>query len=268
MGESLVREGDVIAFADHLYERGETFRAGLEYERYVFFFPDGPNRDRARFGIGLCYQKRGQWDLAVQTFRDFYEGPLATQAQFEVGRTWFLAGQYDRAREVFGCISDEVGGADEAYRDRARVAMGWCDLMGKRWREALETLRPLTGEQARWLAARAREGPRLSHKRPTVAGILSAVLPGAGQVYVGRYGDGAWSFLLAGSLTWAAVSSFHSDHPNRGYVLGALAFGLYAGNVYGAIVSALNFNRDAEDAHLNRIREEAEERGWDIESAK
>ena len=129
-------------------------------------------------------------------------------------------------------------------------------------------LRPLTGEQARWLAARAREGPSLPHKRPAAAGILSALLPGAGQAYVGRYGDGAWSFLLAGSLTWAAVYSFRSDHPNRGGVLSGLAFGLYAGNVYGAIVSALNFNRDAEDAHLNRIREEAEARGWDIESAK
>lgn len=95
----------------------------------------------------------------------------------------------------------------------------------------------------------------LSRKSPLLAGALSAIIPGLGRVYIGRWPDGLLSFLLVGTTGALAAQGFYEDGRGsvRGWILGAVAALLYAGNVYGSAVGAVVQRRDAEDALMQEV---------------
>jgi hypothetical protein len=72
-----------------------------------------------------------------------------------------------------------------------------------------------------------------------MAGILAAVLPGAGHLYTDRPGDALVAFLLNGAFIWAAVELFRHEN----YV---------TGNIYDAVNSAYEYNKSDKD---NLIRQ-------------
>lgn len=83
----------------------------------------------------------------------------------------------------------------------------------------------------------------LKKKSPLLSAGLSAVLPGAGQTYCGRYGEALLSFAavaLSGAGTWYAMDR---GEKSLGMTLGFFTVLLYSGNLYGAYNSAHSFNR-------------------------
>jgi TM2 domain-containing membrane protein YozV len=95
----------------------------------------------------------------------------------------------------------------------------------------------------------------LPRKSPLLAGALSAVVPGLGRVYLGRWPDGLLSFLLVGTTGALAAQGFYDEGRGsvRGWILGGVAALLYAGNVYGSAIGALVQRRDAEDALMQEV---------------
>lgn len=95
----------------------------------------------------------------------------------------------------------------------------------------------------------------LPRKSPWLAAGLSAVVPGLGRVYIGRWPDGLFSFLLVGLVGGFAAHGFYEDGQSsvRGWILGSTAALFYVGNVYGSAVGALAQRRDAEDALMKEI---------------
>ena len=90
----------------------------------------------------------------------------------------------------------------------------------------------------------------LPGKSPLLAGALSAVVPGLGRVYIGRWQDGLVSFLLVGLSAVLSAQGFYEEgsHSVRGWILGSAGALLYVGNVYGSAVGAVVQRRDAEEA--------------------
>ena len=90
----------------------------------------------------------------------------------------------------------------------------------------------------------------LPSKSPLLAGALSAVVPGLGRVYLGRWQDGLVSFVLVGLAAVLSAQGFHDEgsHSVRGWIVGSAGALLYVGNVYGSAVGAVVQRRDAEDA--------------------
>jgi TM2 domain-containing membrane protein YozV len=80
------------------------------------------------------------------------------------------------------------------------------------------------------------------YKSETLAGILSAIIPGSGKIYTEDYGDGITAFLLTGLFSYLAYTNFEHDHYTRAWIFTALGAGFYAGNVYGSVASAQIFN--------------------------
>lgn len=90
----------------------------------------------------------------------------------------------------------------------------------------------------------------LPRKSPLLAGALSAVVPGLGRVYIGRWQDGLVSFLLVGLSAVLSAQGFYEEgsHSVRGWIVGSAGALLYVGNVYGSAVGAVVQRRDAEEA--------------------
>ena len=80
------------------------------------------------------------------------------------------------------------------------------------------------------------------YKSTAIAGILSAVVPGSGKMYVGEWGDGVTAFIVTGLLAFLAYDNFRAGHNTRAWIFTGLGAFFYAGNIYGSVASAQIFN--------------------------
>ena len=92
--------------------------------------------------------------------------------------------------------------------------------------------------------------PELPEKSPWLAGTLSAVLPGSGSFYVGRYAEGSLAFFATAVLIYGAVNAFEEDKEGLGAVLGALGLAFYGGSILAAANGAHKFNDRGRSAYL------------------
>jgi hypothetical protein len=92
-------------------------------------------------------------------------------------------------------------------------------------------------------------------KKPALAGTLS-IIPGAGQLYCGRYEDALAAFLVNGALAWASYESFDNDLNALGGLLAFVGAGFYVSNVYGALSSAHKFNLKQRQTHAEMLRQQ------------
>lgn len=81
-------------------------------------------------------------------------------------------------------------------------------------------------------------------RSPTVASLLSAILPGAGKIYAGRTADGLVSTYLIGTHAAFAADDFHRERISsvRGWMNAVLAVGFYAGGIWGSADAARSVN--------------------------
>jgi hypothetical protein len=87
-----------------------------------------------------------------------------------------------------------------------------------------------------------------THKRksPLLAGILSGILPGSGQFYSGKTGQGIAALLLTSGLSLVAIENYNKRGPDKFETIffGSVFTVFYIGNIYGAAFSAKIANDD------------------------
>jgi TM2 domain-containing membrane protein YozV len=88
------------------------------------------------------------------------------------------------------------------------------------------------------------------YKNPLIAAILSGIIPGAGKIYSKRYEDGLVALVLTGLFTYLGYDNLNANHDFRGWLFTSLAFGFYAGNIYGSAASVQIYNANV-DYELN-----------------
>ncbi len=251
----------ILSFADHLFTQGDFYRAITEYERAIFFYPDHPLAKTARFQIAHSYFKGGKFEQAITLFRalarDCPNEEVGRKASFMVGETYYQKRDNLRAAEVFTKFVEMY--PDDTRADAARLKIGWSHLRQGNWREATEEFQKLPPEsplhkQADGLAEEAGHYPDIPKKSPVLAGWLSAILPGSGQLYINRPGDAAASFLLNGAFIWATAESFHHHNNATGGILLFLETGWYLGNIYNAVSGAHKYNRRSEEQFMDGLQ--------------
>lgn len=82
------------------------------------------------------------------------------------------------------------------------------------------------------------------YKKPWLSFLMSAVIPGTGKAYCGFWKDGLFSFFMIGMSSWQAYSGFHKKGIGSvyGWVGTSLATAFYAGNLYGSVKAANQYN--------------------------
>jgi hypothetical protein len=106
-------------------------------------------------------------------------------------------------------------------------------------------------EQQR-LASRLQASALPRRRSPVLAGVLSGVVPGAGQLYAGRRRDALVAFLLNALFVLGAVQAFRSGNEATGVILTSVEAGWYAGNIASAASSARRANELALERYLQR----------------
>lgn len=251
----------MLSFADSLFDKSDYYRAITEYERLIFHYPKHSLAKTARFKIAMAYLKGGKLSQAAILFRtlakDHPNDEIGREAVFMLAETYFQKREYPQAIDAFErFLADHPG---HARADAARLKMGMAYLRQGKWQYAADEFRKVPGDsslqsEAQGMADDARGFPDLSRKSPYVAGGLSAVLPGAGQLYVGRPADATVSFVLNGLFIWATADAFRKDNNVTGGILLFFESGWYLGNIYNAISSAHKYNRQVEQQFFDSLQ--------------
>jgi hypothetical protein len=97
-----------------------------------------------------------------------------------------------------------------------------------------------------------------SHKNrsPVLAGLYSAVLPGAGKFYAGKKGQGIYSFVISSLLALQAYESYQKAGAGsaRFIVYGSLFSLFHIGNVWSSALSVKRYNDEFYEAVDYRIK--------------
>jgi len=254
-----------LEFADHLFGIGEYDRAITEYLRYKFETGIGEKQVAVvDYKTALCYQKLGKSEKAAEILNRLYaeKSYLTEEALFDLALLSYkdsrLSNSVDELNEYItkfpnGQFKDDVEYMlavsymqDGNFKEVRRVLTAIKQNDGAYANSAEDLLRELKAEG----------NIKLKSKR--TAGMLSTVLPGAGQFYAGRKGDGIATLLINSVVTGSAILAFDNDEDVFGYFMSFWGASFYLGNIYSAISAANKYNRqkteDFKEGLLSGVR--------------
>ena len=255
-----IAEVNLIALGDHFSKLGNYDAAIIEYKRFLFFHPDDALAASAYQKIGLAYRTQGLWQEAISTMRNAVLHALnkeeKSEYQLELAVTLIASQNYDLAR--FELIRVTMRTTSGPLYQRALFLQAVVYVYQFRWEEAREVLRHYTTDAM--LDKLLDKAVNLPQKSPKVAKVLSAILPGAGQVYVGNWRDGLNALVLNGVFGFVAVDSVLDRHYVDAVTWTYFIFQrYYLGNLYQAGKAVNDFNDDtsrrAADDILKRLQE-------------
>lgn len=237
-----------LDFGRWLMDRQEYYRAVSEFQRFSFFNPSSALVAEADWLSGLSLFRAGRWSEAVTAL-----GRISTNEAFgyraSVYRAdaWFQNGSFERSRDEYRRLIVRF----PSKRIELVGRMIWPAMMDRRFDEAVELCdevlesSPDTAviEEVETIRSEALKLGRFKPLSPVLAGILSGVLPGTGQIYAKRAGDGLIAF---GSVAGLSVASWllwtWDPHKELAVALSLGDLFLYSGNIYSAVTSVKKYN--------------------------
>ncbi len=250
--EPKTESGHLREFAEGLFSQGEYFRAATEYMRMLSYHPAPPEADEIKFKIALCSYKAQRHGESAHQFARLAVLTSSTELK---DRCQLMAAASRYQEQAYGdafaiCDQALVNSPESRHRDRLSYLKGLSLLHLTRWEEAREVFGTVPAAStlagsATDLGALAARATHLPHRRPWVTGVLSALVPGLGQITCGYYWDGLSALALSGASLAIAVAGIQKDN-NTLKATGFSLFGLwYTASIYGGVNAASRYNRQA-----------------------
>lgn len=238
-GLALDAEGErIMNFARSLQEKGEYYRAITEYERLKSYYPNGEHLVEADFAIAESYLAGGKIEAGLEQIKRVVElyptHHYAPEAIWLAGSTLFGLKRYDETKPYLEYFLHHYPKHPRKHEATALLSATYL---------ALGEL-----EKARELDPKMNQNINqfeIPQKNVRTAGVLSAILPGSGQLYAERYVDAAAAFFLNAAFISATAASIKSDNIPLAIIVGFFGVGWYGGNIYNAMNSAQKFNQRA-----------------------
>ena len=254
-------------YAEQLFESGDYQAARLAYKRLLFYHSDTEFNDVADYRIAQTHYYQNQNTRAESLFREFSDtypnSPLRFQSQLMLGQLHFDAGAYSLARTTLFELLHTSEGAEVTAA--ARYLRGWCYIHTSDWNKAISELRQvdisqigtLHGKKAHELADTLFEETPLPFKSPQMAGWLSTVVPGSGQLYVGKVKEGILAAALNGALIYLAVDAILDRRYIDSAGISLIGWRFYWGNRTEAQQLASEYNKHHEQAFIEALNRQA-----------
>jgi hypothetical protein len=251
---------EAVAFGDWLAERGDYYRAIGEFQRARWLGAGACGEDELALRIARAYVLGEQPEPAAALGRRLVREAADASVRQEAALVLALArlGADDAPSAVALSRAVRERGDGSAAR-RSRLVAGIALLREEgRHDEAAAEVAPLREDAELALAARSVEAAaerigRAPRKNAALAGVLSALVPGLGHLYLGEPGTAAAAFAVNAVFLWATVDAFRAGH----YGIGAAALAVeslwYGGAVFGAVAGAHRQRRDVRELALEEV---------------
>ena len=246
--EDLMDFDHTLQFARYLHSSNQFTFAAQEYERLHYLYPAhstvlyelvknyryGENCEQLGRSYDL-FSRYGQLKQPLYTreYLNFCLTCRALRPEFQP-----LAGGLDESSETFYMLSYywRTGRYDSAF------------AYNQQHRPLLESeYEPLYSLTVRF--------EEQNYKSPALSLMMSAVVPGSGRAYSGRWRDAVISFVMIGTTAFTSYRAFSKKgiRSFNGWFLGGISFSFYISNLYGSFRAARNYNQQT----VNRYQDEA-----------
>lgn len=232
---------NTLQFAEYLMAAQEYESAAMEFERLLFMDQES---DSIRLRLLRAYRLAGSYGIGKNRFRDFYspENPETPQifAQ-EYLKLLLLSKDYDQSQHFIE-TNEKL---PNSYKNNVELGIL---LLQKDWNRAQDFS---ASEEVNdpYLQSLAHRGTTMKKKSPLLASALSAVVPGSGKMYSGKWADGVVALLFVGGNAFGAYRGFKRNGVNSfyGWFFTAMGSGFYVGNIYGSYKAAVDYNVEKEN---------------------
>ena len=228
---------NIKKFADHLFCEKDYLRANLEYQKLENIIDD----DTLNFKIGLGYIYIGDYSNSVQKLSDIT--PVSVffdDAKLQELKAYFLTENYTAFRSFY---LEGNSNNINSYQSNGKKLFNFSYLFTDDDLPPPEKfLNPFNKDEKEKVTSFYNWKNETPNKNPALAGIMSAVIPGSGKMYVGEWGDGIMAFITTGLFAFLAYDNFRADHNTRAWIFTGLGAFFYAGNVYGSVAAAQIYN--------------------------
>ena len=233
--------------ADSLFASGRYFDASIEYERLIFNAGTPANRNYFRYKKAVCYKKMKRFDRALEELQPLFfsnsNDSLYQRVCYEQSLCFYLNGEPKKA----------LWKIDEYLHRSTDTASYNCFMPVKilalnkdhQWKEAQECFLDYV-EMQNFAPEKQTEMQQLvfnlyqKKNRPHIRSIdkaenWSRFIPGSGQIYAGRTGEGIANFLLNASVLAFSAHQVYNGFYITGYLAG---LGLFNKTYHGGIKRA------------------------------
>ena len=255
-------------YAEQLFESGNYQAARRAYKRLLFDHPNTQLRDVADYRIAKSYYHQNLPELAERRFREFStlhpNSPLRFRSQLMLGQLHFDAEKYALARTMLFELLNRS--QDVEVIAAAHYLRGWCYVHTSDWNKAITEFRRTDASEidhperkkARQLADTVLNETPLSLKSSKIAGWLSTIIPGSGQLYVGSVKDGIFAAAVTGTFIYLAADAVRE----RRYVdcagISLVGWHFYWSNRTDARRLASAYNKQREQEFIETLKRQAE----------
>ena len=255
-----VAPGDAeVRLALALYDQGEDWRAISALWRWSLGAGDDHTMFLAQLMMGQIYQRNLTYPFATRAY--LHAAAVAPHSDAEIWAQLLALGPSCPGLDAWPECDAQVA-AWLPYLHTMPPGQARAIALTRR---ALDVVfrRPATefgghaelGPHASLIAAHDARFDELSPQRPWLAATLSAVLPGAGQAYNGRWGDAALALGLNAGLGWATYYSITQAESVPWSIASGLALaGFYTGNVVNAYVDARRLNEATYTRYFDQLK--------------
>jgi len=96
---------------------------------------------------------------------------------------------------------------------------------------------------------------QLQTKNKFIAATFSAIIPGTGKIYAGRWKDGIFSLIFVGTSAYQAYRGFSKNGINSvyGWIFTGISMSFYAGNIWGAVDATNNYNNQLYEKYHHKV---------------
>lgn len=242
-----------LLFADYLFQEQDYLRAIGEYKRLLFFYPDTQDniKEYIQLKLGESYLKLNDFEQAYSYFT-LQDNPYFN---YNRARVYFNEGDYQKTREELDGVIDI--GFDEkqivlygmSFYKEHNFAQGarFFDQHAQRGWSVINKLINYDGQD-------------IKKRNRVTSTLFSAAVPGLGQVYSGRWGDGIYSFLTVVGSGLISNYYYHNDDSKIKFsIFSVLTTFFWAGNIYGANIAARDYNTYQINNYLLKINDKIKE---------
>ena len=250
-----------LGLGDAFMADSEYYRAITEYMKFLYLFPDSERKPYALLQIGMANYHGGEYRQAIEYFarvRATYSTEEFPAAAFYEGVCYEKIHQPDKSRDAFDRAfffdpSSDSAATALSGKSLGKIEQGEIDegrkVLGQRL--ALFPEAPEAEQTARAMAL-LDEFQTRPRKSPALAGTMSAILPGSGQMYAGRYKDGMMSLLVNGLFIVGTAAAINNENYAVAAIVGGVGLPFYFGNIYAASNAANKWNVSLrKDLHNN-----------------
>ena len=226
-------------FASYLFKSGQYDLSASEYERLLFL---EKNNDSLKLALVNSYFNNGELERAVKRAESLYpKSGQFTNPMAELYLQMLILGkQFDKFDQKSDQLPIEQQKKSIYDLHREVMAGNWESVEAK-----IPQIPPSEHRSISNLKVLSARAEAFKPKKPWVAVMMSAILPGSGKFYTGNFKDGIFSFLVVGGTAFQAYRGFNKDgvSSTSGWIFSGLATGFYAGNMYGSAKSAHVYNQ-------------------------